>query len=204
MWAICLFLLHGHFHGGEPPSGELLIASPLPRAIKIRAHIKSLEKKVKVACKKAADLKKKLSKVPEAFREVDREICLRALLQERFKAQSVEKAKFADELKRLSGIAEIATSDAAARVLQMHSQLRSTREKISTSKSLFTFEEARWESATRMVQLQNKLNRAQERVSNLKRSLRDKGTGLVLGMNQDHLLWSHPSAKQATLGGDAS
>lgn len=46
--------------------GEYLIISFLSRAIKIKAHIKILEKKVIVVHKMVINLKKKLSKVPGA------------------------------------------------------------------------------------------------------------------------------------------
>lgn len=63
-----------------------------------QAHIKSLEKKVKVACKKVTDMKKKLSKVLKVFKEVEKEIgCLWALLQERYRVHATEKVKFVEE-----------------------------------------------------------------------------------------------------------
>lgn len=45
--------LYGCLQGDDPSSGGHLIATPLPRAIEIRAHIDSLDKKVKVENKKA-------------------------------------------------------------------------------------------------------------------------------------------------------
>lgn len=74
MGAICLFWSYGCLQGGEPSSNEHLIIAHLSKAIEFRAHINSLEKKVKVACKKVADLKKKLLKASEVFKEVDKEI----------------------------------------------------------------------------------------------------------------------------------
>lgn len=67
----------GCLQGGEPSLGEHLIADLFSHAIEIRTHIDGLEKKIKAVCKKVVNLKKKLSRAPEAFKEMDKEIkCL--------------------------------------------------------------------------------------------------------------------------------
>lgn len=82
-WSFWIFLflgyclsiwLYGCLQGTELSSGKYLIIAPLPKAIEIRAHNDSLEKKIKVAGKKVADQKNNLSKVQEAFKKEDNKI----------------------------------------------------------------------------------------------------------------------------------
>lgn len=97
----------------------------------------------------------------EVHRKVDKKIeCLQSAIWQRDKVYIAEKAKFAEESKRLSRIAYRVTWDVASKAFQMHSQLHSIKGKISALESLLMFGEVRLGLATRMMQLQNELYRA--------------------------------------------
>lgn len=81
--------------GGEPLFGEHLIAYPLSKAIDIRAHIISLEKRPRWQNKKIVDREKKLSKVREALKIANKETKhLRSEIWQKYKVHTAEKAKF--------------------------------------------------------------------------------------------------------------
>lgn len=136
--------------------GEVIILNPLPRAIEIRAHIYSLEKRSRWQARR----------LPIGKGNYQRH---------RNKAHIADKAKFTKESERLSGIAKRVTWDVTTKAVQMHSQLHSIQEEISILESSLISRETRWRSTTRMVQLQNELHKAQEKISSLEWSLKDKG-----------------------------
>lgn len=89
-----------------------MVTKPLLEAKEIRAYIDDLERKAKVANKKAANQNKKLLKAQEAFKKVDEEIEHFQLVG---KVHVFEKVKFTKELKRLSEMAERVSWDAATK-----------------------------------------------------------------------------------------
>lgn len=72
----CLFafIVAEHIQGTKPLSGEYITFNPLPRVIKIRAHMNNLKKKAKVMSKKAANHKKELPKASKVLTEANREV----------------------------------------------------------------------------------------------------------------------------------
>ena len=107
---------------------------------------------MKVVSKKASDRKRKLFKIRKVFEEASTEVeHLRSTIWSKTKVHTEERNRLIEECKRLSGVIERMTWDAATNVLQYSHLLQWARERISVLESLKVTEEDKWEAAVLVV-----------------------------------------------------
>ena len=154
-----------------------LLATPLPlvMAIKIKTHIKSLEKKLKSFKRKAANQGKRLQKAQKKLSEPEKEVSrLQQEVQRGIVAHSAEKARLIEEVQRISDAVRKESWGVVMKLTIYHHQLDSAHGEIRILESLIKCREFEWVRFKCTLSIQDDLRNVREEISMLQKMLDSK------------------------------